>query len=333
MNAKRSAARPSSTSGQRVQRAHTTIHPDFPVYVEIINVSPAQAAQWLQECAYPNQRRLRNWHVDELVYAQRAGQLKLGSIEFYCYDGREYLTDGQHRLNAIAKSGIGAVLVVIRVDAGSMEEVAAAYYRTDAGLGRPFSEAIPLSGVLEQTGLTDKEVELTSRATRFIQNGFGDKSTSTKGLCERNRDVRFQAVCKWGIDAKAYFQTVGNRHELLFKSMVTKVPVALGIVTLHHQSEKAKEFWSAIADNDGLRKGTAEYAAFGVLANASNDKMPLNLYARKLAYCWNAFWDGREINSVVVRDPKKPLLLKGTPYDGMQTLRYGPDMNLIVDED
>jgi hypothetical protein len=308
------------------------LHRDIPVQSEVVLVTPDMASHWLDAYFYDNQRTLRAWHVDELVYALNSGTFKPGSIEFYHHEGRFYLIDGQHRLNAIVESGRSAVLVVIIVNAASENEVRAAYYNSDIGLSRPLSDAICISGVMGETGLTQKEVEIVASATKFIQSGLADRKNGSKRLVERNRDVRLQAVRHWGAPAKAYFEAMADHDELLRKVVYNKTPVAVGILTFQYQPERAARFWRAVAANDGLRKGSAEHAAFGLLATATNDKLPANLYARKLAYCWNAYMEGRDVKLIVVRDPKKPLLLKGTPYDGVQVLRYGPDIQLIEEE-
>jgi hypothetical protein len=70
----------------------------------VMDISPEQAAEWLTEGNYDN-RKLRNGTVDNLVTALEQGNI-VQTGEAITFDVRGRLVNGQHRLNAIARSGI-----------------------------------------------------------------------------------------------------------------------------------------------------------------------------------------------------------------------------------
>lgn len=109
---------------------------DLPT-VEIVDVSPALAEEWLAR--NPNNRNLRRAVVDSYARDMEAGRWHLNgeTIKFFA-NGQ--LFDGQHRLHAVVQSGHAVPMVVIR---GLADDVMAT---VDAGAKRSYSDALKLQG-------------------------------------------------------------------------------------------------------------------------------------------------------------------------------------------
>jgi hypothetical protein len=114
-----------------------TEQPTPPPTVEIVDVSPAIAEDWLSR--NPNNRNLRRAVVDAYARDMEAGRWRLnGETVKFSTTGQLY--DGQHRLNAVVQSGITVPMVVIH---GLGADVMAT---VDAGAKRSYSDALKLAG-------------------------------------------------------------------------------------------------------------------------------------------------------------------------------------------
>lgn len=95
------------------------------VAVEVTDVTPVMAAQWLKTIAVdantgkPVQRKVRKRKVEEFAGAMGRGEWRFnfGAISFSCDperfgDDDQHLVDGQHRLAAIVESGVTLPMVV-----------------------------------------------------------------------------------------------------------------------------------------------------------------------------------------------------------------------------
>ncbi|MCH8965977.1 MAG: hypothetical protein IIB58_13530, partial [Planctomycetes bacterium] len=80
------------------------------IYTELVEITPAMAAEWLQNV---DNRRLRKSRVKRYARDMKAGLWRLHhqGIAFAC-DGS--LIDGQHRLWACVKSGVSIRTIVVR---------------------------------------------------------------------------------------------------------------------------------------------------------------------------------------------------------------------------
>lgn len=78
---------------------------------EICNVSPAMAVEWLRLNTV--NRKLRRSHVESIISDLRSGGWKL-THQGIAFSEDGGLLDGQHRLTAIAESGISARMMVTR---------------------------------------------------------------------------------------------------------------------------------------------------------------------------------------------------------------------------
>ncbi|GAB6983540.1 hypothetical protein [Nocardioides pyridinolyticus] len=105
--------------------------------VEIVEVSPATAEEWLSK--NPNNRNLRRPVVDSYARDMSAGHWHLNG-ETVKFSTSGELFDGQHRLHAIVASGATVPMVVVR---GLSPDVMPT---VDAGAKRTYSDALKLQG-------------------------------------------------------------------------------------------------------------------------------------------------------------------------------------------
>lgn len=107
--------------------------------VEVMDITPEFALDLLKRL-HPNQRRLRKDHVENIARAMMAGAFKWNG-ETYKLDRDMRVIDGQHRLAAIARSGIthrNALIVTIN-DEGAIATI-------DQGRPRTLNDVMRTSG-------------------------------------------------------------------------------------------------------------------------------------------------------------------------------------------
>ena len=80
--------------------------------IEIVEVTPAMAKEWLDKCNNKN-RKLTPRHVRRIVLQMQKGQW-LFNGDTICFDWNGTLLDGQHRLQGIYESGKTIKCIIVR---------------------------------------------------------------------------------------------------------------------------------------------------------------------------------------------------------------------------
>ena len=285
---------------------------------EVMEITPAVAQEWLEKYRYRGQRQVRDSHVEFLANEMLAGRFRLSTIRLMHKNGATAITDGQHRLWAAFSSGSTIVVNVLHMFTDRDEEIADDYTIGGmAGLARTNSDIVRAYEV----GLaTDKRTSVAIAAFRVLAHGFEPLSDN---YLTRSPDSKRKFLVEWKDYAEQYFDAIGaadtKRRPLFNRSMVT----AVGMVTFRYQPEKAREFWEAVAKDDGLKAGDPCRALLHYLLDNIVTARSVPYHTRAIAQCWNnAFTGGdlqyaRVLESMIVR----PIVLKGTPYDGKTVVR------------
>ena len=101
--------------------------------VEIEDITPKQAEKLLEKL-YHNQRHLREGWINRLMGEIKAGAFKLSCDAIVVVDGT--LLNGQHRLQAVARSGIACPFLVMRSEDPNIYKI------IDSGVKRSISDVI-----------------------------------------------------------------------------------------------------------------------------------------------------------------------------------------------
>lgn len=80
--------------------------------ISVVDVSPAQAKVWLDECNTKN-RRLNPRHVRRLATEMKKGKW-LFNGDTICFDWNNTMVDGQHRCQGIIESGVTTKCIIVR---------------------------------------------------------------------------------------------------------------------------------------------------------------------------------------------------------------------------
>jgi hypothetical protein len=280
-------------------------------------IDPTTAGAWLEECRFPKQRKLRGWHVDRLAHALISGEFEPGTLVFHHVNGDAYLTDGQHRLAAIHKSGIGTTMVVSRWLGSNMERASASYFRTDQGAKRSYGDVTRCSDVSGEYGLSDFQVGQISGAGMLVEIGFTRGNTVNERLYLASPDNRVKAAAKWADTGRLYYDLLKGCDAELSKRLCKRAVMAAALVTLDDCPDLARRFWSEVAGNDGLARHSPQQALVLMLMSGrrgSPGGSGIATEARCIAKCWNAFVQGRTLGQVKVYDNTLPFQLLKTRF-------------------
>ena len=288
-----------------------------------VTFTPHVADSYLRLYSYPRQRGLRHHHVEYLAAAMRRGEFKPGVIELRRLGDQVLLIDGQHRLSAIVKSGLTFDLVVLERDAASIEDVDADYARMDRGIARGMGDSLRAYGLSDTLGLTQSQMNRASAAIVPIVIGFTPVSTSPAMLARKTAELRQRAMLDWQEEIRAYMEIVGNSKRGGNRRLGISAVAAVAFVTLRYQQERAADFWQAVKDNDGLRRGDPAKTLIEFLVENIATSRSTHIYARAVAQCWNAAYENREllIVRVLPQTAEAPIRIAGTPYNGEQIIR------------
>jgi hypothetical protein len=289
----------------------------------MVAMTPERAASYLARFPFPRQRRMRKAHVAYLASTMRNGTFAPCTIDLAeCEATSEtFLVNGYHRLHAVIASGCTVPLYVIRHECPDFEAVVDLYGRLDRGAGRSVSDVLKVHAVSEEFGLPTNWLARISSALLFANNGFNDSThTATRSgdwvLQVKDADFRLGQLREWREEISAYYTAT-------YATTGATVPLrnvgvaSVGLVTLRYQPERAGAFWTAVGENDGLRKGTPERTLLDFLAAEMGARQSIaSRSARGTALCWNAAYEGRPFQLVRVMDQYRPITILGTPYKG-----------------
>lgn len=297
---------------------HGPKHPP-PITCALEFITPEMAVKWLQNYPYERQRDMYGPHVDELVYVLQQQQYSLQGVILCKYSDQWRVTNGQHRLQAIVKSGIGTWEVVIRKD---MDEAATAdeYSRTDRGKRRQVADALRAHGLGSEYDLTPIQVNLISAGVGLILSGFSyTKPAIRNRLHLNNQDTRVHEVEKWLPAGARFFKTIREPMHKRYRPLVLAATLSVALVNFHYTPERAEDFWFKVAHEESMELDDPAQALLGVFARRVEERSKAPVWARLVSGCWNAFLDGRHLAQPSTRNFDQPIVIAGSPYKGRLT--------------
>ncbi|MEW6736992.1 MAG: hypothetical protein AB1489_37230 [Acidobacteriota bacterium] len=288
--------------------------------VVMVDVTPAQAAAWLTNNNYARQRKLRKWHAEQLAEEMRKGRFRKGTeCHFGVLNGQLHLVNGQHTLTAITLYGETVTLTIHRTIVKSEDELADLYNHYDIGLKRNLRDAFNASDLAGKTGLKIHQITFLAAGLRVMLAGFqaADYKTIT-------RDDTMQAIINWQVEGRGFWQALEGCSAALRRLLERSPVVAVALVTFRYAPEKAQQFWSELAADDGLRTGSPLKALRDRLINvringggeSSNLKVSEGYMCRVVAAAWNAWTEGKEVQVITFQNKTAAIRINLTPYQG-----------------
>jgi hypothetical protein len=281
-----------------------------------VEVTPELAEEWLAH-AFEHQRTIRQHHVILLAEEMEAGTfIPHSAIVFAELEGKSYLIDGQHRLEAVALYRQPIKMPVMRRAAASMKQIQEWYASIDQGLRRTAHDAIKAQALSGELGINDTQAGRVSGAVRLIASGFIDMTAGVgKDKHIRMRGARSNALVsellrEWAGEAKTYFELVHGGDTANTHLFLRAPVIACGLLTIRHSPDRAKEFWREIARDDGLRAHDPRKRFLNWLRSGKRIR-PGNA-VRGFAVAWKAFLEDKELQ-LIRFDQSRPIDITTVP--------------------
>lgn len=292
-----------------------------------VQMTPGIARKWVDEYRYPKQRILRKWRVNQIADSMAAGDWIPGYPMQVCRLGNQLIcTDGQHRQNAVIESGTTQAFTVIELCCENELDVERVYYKTDRNLTRNTADVYRTISLANELGISNKQVSKFGNAITAIYRNFSNIHDAQKLSDERRLDL----MREFGEAAGVYFETIGGTPDFMRDPLYRASVIGVGIATVKYAprqfgADKVRDFWSGLANGDGLRNGDPrKFAREHLLTTSighgkSGKPVTAEYQARYIASCFNAWCDDRMFASGrggprISEDA--PIVISGTPWNG-----------------
>lgn len=278
----------------------------------------AQANIVLRECHFDGQRAISKDHVAVLADIMKHGKWEdKDKLDFAVLHGRPILVNGYHRMQAQIACGKAIRWTVITHQCRSMEDVRALYFRFDTNTRLRSAQAVlHAMDFGAKVGLLSSTAQALYNAVPIIANKFSFLPKDRDILSGRVIDKRI-ALASHYVDAAQKLEAAITGAERGFKKKLLSSGVfAVGLATFRDQAVTANEFWRGVALNDGLRRGDPRQTLHNFLRGevVKGGGYKRDRYIHAPAICWNAYFDGRELQ--VVRIPETRVVhIAGTEFE------------------
>lgn len=286
-------------------------------------LSSADAGKLLAACRY--ERQVRDLtaggkkHASVLADIMKRGAWRAkDKLDFALVNGKYVIVNGHHRLTAQAISGVTIEWTVVIHDCSNMEAVADLYYSFDTNLRiRSRQNILSATGIAEEMDLPATALSALYLAIPLIEANFDFSRAVRDPIIERVIDRRLERMRGLRKETAEFDAAIEGAPHRLKKRLRQQGPMSVALMAFRHQPDAAAEFWSGIAENDGLRRGDPRHTylrflnaeiGVGKKSGSAEDS------ARAAATAWNAFFEGRQIT--FIKTTSGPLRIAGTPIRG-----------------
>lgn len=265
----------------------STLTPDVEVTLEVEEVTPEIAQEWLEQHNTHN-RRIRKNQVLALARDMQNSQF-LFTGDTVKFDWNDVLLDGQHRLAAIVESGRSANLVIVRgLDPRSQSAV-------DINSRRLAYDALRLKGVEGDM----KNAAAIARSVFMYDVGQVPTHLQTISFVEEHDEELADAVTISEMVRRSGQLTGGSFYGAAF------------YILARIDRDAAHDFFEKLASGAELEKGSPilllrRHLSKGLPYGFGRGAWHLRQNLALVFYSWNAWREGRELHQMRVKDMPEP---------------------------
>lgn len=249
--------------------------------MKLETITPRKAADWLK--LNVNNRPLSESYVKQLADSMADGQWQVNGDPIR-FDGAGGLTDGQHRLTAIIKSGASVQSWVLRgLDAKAFDTIDRGHKRSNGD-------------ILARRG--ENNYNMLAAAVNVIWSYFG---AGTRGNVLRPDQMdkilaihgdQLRKACSFAAHYKPQSQIITT----------SELAGSFAWIDFLYGDGIGEAFWKPILENDGLKPGTAQHTLFKRLVEQHVKAGTVKLTKRaRIGLCVKA------INAWITNQPLKRL--------------------------
>jgi len=289
-----------------------------------VKLSASQMHLIMRTCVHPTQAKIRNLdkpsarqHIAVLADLMKRGDwLPRRQIDFALLDGWLWLMNGNHRGEAQVLSGQTIEWTIEITPVVSEVQLHRLFYKFDTNTrGRSDRQILAAVGFSGKADLPHEIRKSLYSAALTLLHDFDLQKRKTDPIHSRNIDRRLQMAQAWIREAVIFAECIDPAEPKLKKKLRASGVMAIALATLRYQRERAIEFWSSVAANDGLRKLDPRHTLVTDLLTRNYRGGTAKQIVVVPALAWNAWFAGETRKSLRVTDNSKVVIL-GTPWGG-----------------
>lgn len=263
--------------------------------------TPARANKVFSNLRYEFNRdeKKARQHISGLARMMKSGAWRPGgTIEFArTPDGKMTLVDGHHRMLAQVEAGVNVVWTVLIHDVADQDGVRSLFWTYDTTL-RKRSLTNVLAGVnaAEEMDMPKQMAHAVAKAAIFIDNGMRANVGQASRLYTPDEMLRLASM--WAEEGRLYAKCIEAAPNAIKLKLRGGQITAAALVTFRADSARAQEFWSGLAEDDGLRKGDPRKTLLDYMRDTHMASTGLSSAACAAARAWNAWVAGNTLNSI-----------------------------------
>lgn len=261
-------------------------------------VGPNLAEAVLAHMNFPDQRVIMKFQVDRLAAMMLEGKWQPGSqIAFVRLpDGSMLLVNGQHRMRAVVQTRMPIECQVLVIPVADIAEARVVYYRFDTVQSLRTARQVARSiGLSEHLSIPKGYVAAALQVAPILASGLRNLQGSLRDPILATPDGQIAAIAPYWGEVKRYSEFTGDTDFIRRKLKVTGT-MAVALMTLKYQPEKAATFWSGVATDDGL--GRRDPRKVLLRDWATRKEVTGNIAICVAARAWNAWFEQREIQHI-----------------------------------
>jgi hypothetical protein len=237
-------------------------------------------------------------------------------------DGKKYLVNGQHTLNAIFEAGISITLPIQTFHIQSKDDVAAVYSRFDKQHKRTRADTFRAFQMEAKLEMSYTAVNHYGACAYFMLNNL-NRAVNRTSISD---DEVMDFMHEWKPYAKQYFSSIELSGSLRIPLERREI-FSIGLMTSRH-SKRADDFWHFVVTDDGLYVGDPRKTLHNWLSDSGVGGGNVG-YTRKkrivrtsesircVVAAWNAFIEGRKLKVLSIKNSSLPFNIKDTPYKNL----------------
>jgi hypothetical protein len=276
---------------------------------EVAVMTPELARVMRKTMHYERQRPLSNDNIRRLGYELENGSFVPATPITICVlpEGTMKIVDGNHRLEAIEKSGINAMVTLIYIMVKDEEEVARIYSNLDIQMTRKWSHAIKAHAEFDDFPWAHKAVA----AMGVVLSGFNPLSNEQNPR-SKSRELRMETMREFRKPAQLLHDSCSGGPKANLSILFRRANMALALYTTLHQPTQGVEFWSGLVLDDGLRTGDPRKTLLDWSRRNPQLTASIREHLTAAVVCWNAYWEERSLAYIKIEGLKN-YRIAGTP--------------------
>jgi hypothetical protein len=274
---------------------------------------------------YAHQRPINQSVVQEYALAMRQQEFRPGTtISFCVYQGKRYLINGQHTLQALIRAQVALLLGIEEIHVTSLEEIAAWYGKYDRLRLRTLQHIYEAHDMAAQLNLNKSQTVCLGACLPLLASGFASvpRAEGSMRMYTANPRLRMAFMEAWIDEASQFFAAIKGAPGTVGMNVRRGPVMAVALVTYRCTGTDAEEFWHTVCQAEALSQGDPRMALHLFLRSTKAGEYEAHRYSRYIASAWNAAWQGKRSKHLQPQAEHLPIWLEGTPHDGKDTWRY-----------